>query len=138
MLLIVNISYRNINLRHKTFPGICSSLPECKSSFLAYYFASFSRFPRILCMHLFYFDTSLNINKPPGYNNTHPCLRTNYIQRKKCHKCNDFTYVAIKNSCLVFFYSERTKLTPLFISAQPFSFPYVAPWLLHKISFYSK
>ena len=79
------------NIRHKIFPRICSSLPKCKSSFLAYYSASFSRFPRILCMHLFYFDTSLNINKPPGYNNTYPWLRTNYIERKKCHKSNDFT-----------------------------------------------
>ena len=42
-------------------------------------------------MRLFYFDTSLNINKPPGYNNTHPWLRKNYIQKKKCHKSNDFT-----------------------------------------------
>ena len=60
-------------------------------------------------MHLFYFDISLNINKPPGYNNTHPWLRTNYIQRKKCQKSNDFTDI-VACSCLVLFYSERTKL----------------------------
>ena len=82
MFSIGNISYTHTNIRHKTFPRICYSHPKCKSSFLAYYFANFSRFPRILCMHLFYFDTSLNINKAPGYNNTHP---------KKCHKSNDFT-----------------------------------------------
>ena len=75
---------------------------KCKSLFLAYYFANFSRFPWILCMHLFYFDTFLNIKKPPGYNNTHPWLRINYIQKKKCHKSNDFTDI-VACRCLVLF-----------------------------------
>ena len=62
-------------------------------------------------MHLFYFVTSLNINKPPGYNNTHPWLRKNYIQRKKCHKSNDFTDILLQKKLFgPFFYTESTKL----------------------------
>ena len=123
MLLIGNISYTHTNLGHKTFPLICSSLPKCKSSFLAYYFANFSRFPRILCMHLYYFDTSLNINKSPGYNNTHPWLRTNYIQRKKCHKSNDYTDVALKKKLFGLFLLRKNKIDSTVQFCSAFSLP---------------
>ena len=93
-------------------------------------FCKFQQITSDFMYALFYFDTSLNINKPPpppppppGYNNTHPWLRTNYIQRKKCHKSNDFTDVAFKKNlfCLFLLRKNKTDSTVHFCSA--FSLP---------------